>query len=98
MTRVDRMMAVMGASLWLFVAAGSSVAGCSQKESRPKGREADPTRDKECRDPSRPRAYFYPAEDRTHYAPDDPRKDGCELLVADHLFCCPAGTPETQTP
>ena len=70
------------------VLAASLATGCGKK-SRPPGREADPTRDRECRDPARPSAYFYPAEDRTHYAPDDPWKDGCEILVPDHLFCCP---------
>jgi len=70
------------------VIATASVA-CSGKAGRPQGREADPTRDRECRDPARPKAYFYPAEDRTRYAPDDPFRDGCESLVPDHLFCCP---------
>jgi len=72
---------------------------CSGKAERPRGREADLTRDRECRDPTRPRAYFYPAEDRTHYAPDDPFKDGCESLVPDHLFCCPPpGKPAEVKP
>lgn len=70
------------------VLAGVHTAGCS-KGDRVVGREEAPTRDKECREPARPKAYFYPAEDRTHYAPDDPWKDGCALLVPDHLFCCP---------
>ncbi len=36
-----------------------------------------------------PRKFFYPAENRVDYGPDDPKKDGCALLVSDHLFCCP---------
>ena len=62
--------------------------GCSRGSSQPRHRERDPARDRECKDATRPRAYFYAAENRTDYKPDDPRKDGCELLVADHLFCC----------
>jgi hypothetical protein len=66
-----------------------SLAACKPSASGPRHRERDAGRDRECRDPARPRAYFYPAENRTDYKPDDPRKDKCELLVADHLFCCP---------
>jgi hypothetical protein len=62
---------------------------CSRKPEGPRHRERDPSRDRECKTPARPRAFFYPAENRTDYKPDDPSKDGCELLVADHLFCCP---------
>lgn len=56
---------------------------------KPKHRERDASRDAQCKDPAKPRAYFYPAENRTDYQPDHPHRDGCELLVADHLFCCP---------
>jgi hypothetical protein len=55
----------------------------------PKHRERDASRDAQCKDPQKPRAYFYPAENRTDYRPDHPQRDRCELLVADHLFCCP---------
>ena len=94
MTLVARAMEVTAAVVLVV----SAAAGCG-KADRPRGREPDPTRDRECRDPARPKAYFYPAEDRTHYAPDDPRKDGCELLVPDHLFCCPhPGKPTEVKP
>ena len=33
--------------------------------------------------------WRYPDKNRTDYGPDDPKKDGCVLLVPDHLFCCP---------
>lgn len=59
----------------------------------PKHRERSADRDRACADPARPQAYFYPAKDRTHYEPDDPWKDGCALLVPDHLFCCPNREP-----
>jgi hypothetical protein len=52
-------------------------------------RERAPDRDKGCVEPGLPFAYFYPAKNRTDYGPDDPKKDGCALLVPDHLFCCP---------
>lgn len=71
----------------LFASLFSS--GCSKGASKPLHRERDATRDKECRAPERPQAYFYPAENRTDYKPDDPHKDKCEVLVLDHLFCCP---------
>ena len=72
----------------LALVCGALVAGCASKGG-PLHRERDPGRDAACREPSRPRAFFYPAENRTDYAPDDPTRDGCALLVADHLFCCP---------
>lgn len=62
----------------------------------PRHRERSAARDSECRDTSKPRAYFYPAENRTDYGPDDPQKDRCELLVADHLFCCPDAPRSTD--
>jgi len=73
----------------LLVAIGAGALCCSRKADGPRHRERDPSRDRECRTPARPRAYFYPAENRTDYKPDVPSKDDCELLVADHLFCCP---------
>jgi hypothetical protein len=69
----------------LAICAGTMACG----KGPPRGREAAPGRDVECRDSARPKAYFYPAGDRTRYGPDDPQKDGCEILVPDHLFCCP---------
>jgi hypothetical protein len=62
--------------------------GC-RRSSSVQHRERSPDHDKECAEPNLPRAYFYPAQNRTDYGPDDPRKDGCALLVPDHLFCCP---------
>jgi hypothetical protein len=73
----------------LVAVAAAMGAGCTKKDAAPRHRERDLGREKECRDPTRPRAFFYPAENRTHYKPDDPFKDGCEVLVPDHLFCCP---------
>jgi hypothetical protein len=72
------------------------LVACSRTPPGPRHRERDTGRDRECRDPTRPRAFFYPAENRTDYKPDDPRKDGCELLVADHLFCCPDAPRSTD--
>ncbi|WP_437482026.1 hypothetical protein WME75_40025 [Sorangium sp. So ce1014] len=82
------------AALLLVLVAGAALAACSKGTGAPKGREAAPERDSACADPEKPRAYFYPAENRTDYAPDDPWKDGCALLVPDHLFCCPEKIPE----
>jgi hypothetical protein len=74
----------------------AGAAGCSKGERAPKHRERSAQRDADCREPERPRAYFYPAENRTDYGPDDPKKDGCALLVADHLFCCPDAVRATD--
>lgn len=82
--------------LLAVVFCAASLAGCKASGSEPRHRERSAARDRECRDPARPRAYFYPAENRTDYGPDDPRKDGCELLVADHLFCCPDAPRSTD--
>lgn len=71
------------------------IGGCKTKVGE-EHREAAPSRDGECREPSRPRAFFYPAANRTDYGPDDPKRDGCALLVADHLFCCPAAHRPTD--
>ncbi|WP_437588617.1 hypothetical protein [Sorangium sp. So ce1000] len=79
-------------ALLALLVASAALAACSRGTSGPKGREAAPERDGACADPAKPRAYFYPAENRTNYAPDDPWKDGCTLLVPDHLFCCPEKT------
>ena len=66
------------------------LAGCARSAPRVLHRERSAVRDVDCREPSRPHAYLYPAENRTDYGPDDPRVDGCALDVPDHLFCCPA--------
>jgi len=76
-------------ALVVVLCAVPSGAGCGRTGGAPLHREHDPGRDRECKDPTRPRAFFYPAENRTDYQPDHPDRDGCELLVADHLFCCP---------
>lgn len=68
----------------------SLVPGCPRSSpSKSLHRERATDRDRSCTDPERSSAYFYPAEDRTHYGPDDPHRDGCQILVPDHLFCCP---------
>jgi len=73
--------------LSLLVAA----SGCEALDtSGPQPRKRSPDRDGQCREEARPHAYFYAAENRTNYAPDDPFDDGCKMLVPDHLFCCPA--------
>jgi hypothetical protein len=71
------------------------LAACTKGggDTKPKQREPAPERDKLCVDPALPRAYFYPAENRNEYKPDDPFKDGCQMLVPDHLFCCPLASP-----
>lgn len=63
--------------------------GCPGGKKGPAHRDRAEDRDAQCGDPSRPSAYFYPAQNRTDYAPDHPDKDGCKVLVPDHLFCCP---------
>jgi len=68
----------------------SACAGCRKgSSSGPLHRERAQVQDVNCREPALPRAFFYPAENRVDYGPDDPKKDGCVLLVSDHLFCCP---------
>lgn len=71
--------------------------GCPQGDSdKPLHRERAKERDSGCTDPKLPSAYFYPAEDRTHYKPDHPHRDGCQMLVPDHLFCCPNSPRRTD--
>jgi len=72
----------------VLLAAVCGLGACKAK-SAVQHRERSPERDRDCADPALPRAYFYPAENRTDYGPDDPKKDGCTLLVPDHVFCCP---------
>ncbi|WP_438016312.1 hypothetical protein WMF18_36560 [Sorangium sp. So ce315] len=81
-------------ALVALLAASAALAACSRATGGPRHREAAPERDSACTDPAKPRAYFYPAENRTDYAPDDPWKDGCAMLVPDHLFCCPEKAPD----
>jgi hypothetical protein len=68
---------------------GLLASGCKKGAPKPQHRERSPARDADCKDPERPRAFFYPAENRTDYGPDDPSADGCVIIVPDHLFCCP---------
>lgn len=83
--------------LWLAVLSTPGVVACRGGATEPQRRERAEERDSGCTDPQKPSAYFYPAENRTDYAPDDPFKDGCSLLVSDHLFCCPdAPRPEDR--
>jgi PBP1b-binding outer membrane lipoprotein LpoB len=74
-------------SFALFLAA--FVAGCHKGAPGPRHRERAQAQDANCREPAQPKAFFYPAENRVDYGPDDPKQDGCALLVPDHLFCCP---------
>jgi hypothetical protein len=71
-------------------------AGCAKGPPAPRHRERVTTRDADCREPARPSAYMYPAENRTDYGPDDPKADGCVISVPDHLFCCPPATRATD--
>ena len=77
------------------VAALIALAACNPAPTGPLHRERSTARDPECRDPAHPHAYFYPAQNRD-YGPDDPKADGCDLLVPDHLFCCPKGPRPTD--
>jgi hypothetical protein len=72
-----------------LVLCGIFLAACKKGESGPQHRERSPARDTDCKEAERPRAFFYPAENRTDYGPDDPRADGCVIDVPDHVFCCP---------
>ncbi len=74
---------------WMFIVSlGLTIGACA--DAGPKRRKASPTHASQCKDPARPNAFFYPSEDGRSFAPDDPHKDGCVLLVPDFLFCCPA--------
>jgi len=84
------------AALLAATALVAMAGACGKSVTTPSHRERDTSRDGGCSDPGKPHAYFYAAEDRTHYTPDDPFKDGCALLVADHLFCCPAAPRPTD--
>jgi hypothetical protein len=78
-----------GAAIVVALVFGLTAAACKKADPKPLHRERSPTRDVDCKDQERPRAFFYPSENRTDYGPDDPRADGCVSLVPDHLFCCP---------
>ena len=79
-----------------LVALAALVAGCAKGPPRPLHRERSAARDADCREPSRPHAFMYPAENRTDYGPDDPKADGCVVDVPDHLFCCPTAARPTD--
>ncbi len=87
----------MGRGLAAATVAALLAASCSGPSTTPDHhRQRDPSRDGGCIEPGKRHAYFYAAENRTDYAPDDPVKDGCVLLVADHLFCCPDAKKATD--
>jgi hypothetical protein len=69
--------------------AAALLLSCTHGPRQPLHRERFRPRDADCQEPARPRAFLYPAENRTDYGPDDPKADGCALDVPDHLFCCP---------
>jgi hypothetical protein len=77
------------ATIVLALLSGLSTSACKKGDPKPQHRERSPTHDVDCKDPERPRAFFYPAENRTDYGPDDPKADRCVVDVPDHLFCCP---------
>ena len=80
----------------VLLAAGALLVGCTKGPPRRLHRERFAARDADCREPVRPRAFMYPAENRTDYGPDDPRADGCVIDVPDHLFCCPDAARPTD--
>ena len=80
----------------MFIVGMLSASGCGKSMSGPLHRERSNLRDADCRDPKLPHAFFYPAANRTEYGPDDPKADHCELLVPDHLFCCPDAARTTD--
>jgi hypothetical protein len=74
----------------VVIATLAACVGCGKGgKAAPHHRERAAPQDASCFDSARPRAFFYPAANRTDYGPDDPKQDGCTLLVPDHLFCCP---------
>ena len=75
--------------LVVVVLATLITSACKSGPPTPRHRERAVAQDTACTEPSKPSAYFYPAANRTDYGPDDPFADGCQLWVADHLFCCP---------
>jgi hypothetical protein len=75
---------------------GAGLLGCAKGPPRRLHRERSALHDADCREPARPRAFLYPAENRTDYGPDDPRADGCVIAVPDHLFCCPDAARPTD--
>lgn len=83
--------------IMFVVLLGLVVLGCNRSgPAKPYHRERAAERDASCTDPKRSSAYFYPAENRTDYAPDHPDRDGCRVLVPDHLFCCPNAPRSTD--
>lgn len=86
----------IAARLLVLAGACALVAACAKSPPRPLHRERNAVRDGDCREPARPRAFLYPAENRTDYGPDDPKADGCVLIVPDHLFCCPDAARPTD--
>jgi hypothetical protein len=79
-----------------MVALVALCVGCAKGPPQKLHRERAQIRDADCREPARPHAFLYPAENRTDYGPDDPKADGCVLDVPDHLFCCPAAERPTH--
>lgn len=82
--------------LLVMAVAAALSPGCAKGPPKALHRERFVSRDAECRAPSLPHAFMYPAANRTEYGPDDPRADGCVLLVPDHLFCCPDAARPTD--
>lgn len=75
----------------VFVAASSSCVG-DEKQQR---RARSVSHDADCRSAERPTAFIYPSTNR-EFGLDDPARDNCELLVPDHLFCCPSKSKPTD--
>ncbi len=71
------------------------IAGGCVSDEKPQRRARSPSHDASCKDAARPQAFMYPATNR-EFGPDNPKTDGCELAVPDHLFCCPATSKPTD--
>ncbi|HTJ83512.1 MAG TPA: hypothetical protein VL400_17450, partial [Polyangiaceae bacterium] len=75
---VTRARADVGRSAVVAATLFAVLAGCKGGGATPHHRERAVDRDSECRDAAKPAAFFYPAENRTDYKPDDPYRDGCD--------------------
>jgi hypothetical protein len=71
------------------------IAGGCVSDDKPQRRTRSSSHDASCKDAARPQAFMYPATNR-EFGPDNPKTDGCELAVPDHLFCCPATSKPTD--
>ena len=71
------------------------LAGGCVSDDKPQRRARSSSHDASCKDAARPQAFMYPATNR-EFGLDNPKTDGCELAVPDHLFCCPVAPKPTD--